>query len=443
MAGGAAHGKREGAGHLEGDYDNVDLQGSPISYGDLVVGAYDGEKVDWKIVDGVPAEPEVDGKAFDLTGFRGGQTAPGEDVGIWTSIGIDPTSKQPVVAYYDRTNKALKFASFDGKAWDVQTVDDHATNDLGQYASLAFDGSVATIAYLAIESASEGMITSKIKIARKSGESFSFEDAIVNAATPCRQAFCGDGTLCLANEGVCAKAASSCGECTDQECTTLVGQDACSDVLKDKIDAYPLATGLYVTLANLPGGGLGLAYYDRVAGTVNVAANQNGTWTPVVVDGGMQPDMSVSDTGVGLSLFIDGAGDWHLTYVDGYAEALKYARVQGGAVMEREVIDDGLSLGGTPNPDGLRVVGDDSNVRVSPQGEVHVTYQDATTGKLRYAVGTAKQGGGHDWSTREITADGFAGFFSTQVELDGALRFVHFWRKARETTHGGVHVSAP
>jgi hypothetical protein len=171
-----------------------------------------------------------------------------------------------------------------------------------------------------------------------------------------------------------------------------------------------------------------------------VAADEGGTWTPVVVDGGLQPDgVTWSDVGIGLSLYIDSNG-WHVTYIDGYNETLKYARVVGGVVQEVEVIDDGLNLNGMQSPDGLHVIGDDSFVTVTPSGEVHVTYQDATAGKLRYAVGTPKQGG-HDWSVREANTESFGGFFSSQVNVDGSLRLVSWWRRSKERTEGNVSVT--
>ena len=71
------------------------------SYGDLAVGKWDGDKVDWEAIDGVPETPEVDGEKFDTAGFRGGQFEPGEDVGLWTSIAIDDDNN-PAVAYFDR-----------------------------------------------------------------------------------------------------------------------------------------------------------------------------------------------------------------------------------------------------------------------------------------------------------------------------------------------------
>ncbi len=425
------------AGYLEGDYDNVDLSGQPIQYGDLVVGKYDGTQINWEIVDGVPTDPPADTTAFDRDGFRGGQTAPGDDVGLWTSIGVVDGS--PVIAYYDRTNKALKYAYKSGSEWQTTTVDDGPSSDVGRYASLVVDGGTPTIAYLAIEPSSSGPITSKIKIARGNGADFSKEDAIVNAATPCSAGFC-EGSVCVADTGLCTPETTGC-DCASgsgEECVSVDGTPTCVAVLAGKAAGYPMATGLYIALAQVPSGGLGLAYYDRTTGAVFVAAQQGGSWAPVQVDGGQQPDGTFSDVGIGLSLFIDSNG-WHLTYVDGYNETLRYARVVGGVVQELGVIDDGLTFGGMQHADGLHVIGDDSFVSVTPSGEVHVTYQDATAGKLRYAVGTPSSGG-HDWSVYEAETTSFGGFFSSQVTVDGALQLVSWWRRSKERTEGNVSV---
>jgi hypothetical protein len=118
---------------------------------------------------------------------------------------------------------------------------------------------------------------------------------------------------------------------------------------------------------------------------------------------------------------------------------LRYARVVGGVVQELGVIDDGLTFGGMQHADGLHVIGDDSFVSVTPSGEVHVTYQDATAGKLRYAVGTPSSGG-HDWSVYEAETTSFGGFFSSQVTVDGALQLVSWWRRSKERTEGNVSV---
>ena len=103
-------------------------------YGDLVTGAWDpaATSVDWEIVDGAPTMP-VSG---DPNGWRGGVSAPGDDVGLWTSVA--EAGETIHVAYHDRTNGALKLASGGPGAWNVQVVDD--TGFAGRYASLLTDG---------------------------------------------------------------------------------------------------------------------------------------------------------------------------------------------------------------------------------------------------------------------------------------------------------------
>ncbi len=410
------------SGYLEANYDSAFT-----AYGDLVVGKLDGDKVAWEIVDGVPLDPKPDGAVANLKGFRGGQTVAGDDVGIWSSVALDPVSGLPRVAYYDRTNKALKLASFNGTAWEIAVVQDDAVADIGKYAKLGYDGNTPVIAYMALEaSEGPGFTRSSLRLARGTQTGFTFEDVAVNESTPCRNGFCGGGTQCVADLGVCANTGSSCGECADGEsCVAVEGVDSCQVLLTStKLDPYPVATGLYVSLAEIPGGGVGIAYYDRVVGTVNVAAKGGDGWESIVVDGGPQPDGTYSDVGVGTSLFIGADGVWHLAYVDGYNESLKHATVADGVVEGTELVDDGLSVNGVPNEDGQHVIGDDANVFVNAQGGVQITYQDATSGTLRAA--TRSDTG---WSVKILQSDVFGGFFSRQVDVNGSLNVVHWGRQ--------------
>jgi len=409
------------SGYLEANYDQAFT-----AYGDLVVGKLDGDRVAWEIIDGVPSTPAPDGEVANLKGFRGGQTEPGDDVGIWSSLAIQ-SNGQPAVAYYDRSNKALKYASFNGTAWEIAIVQDEPLADVGKYAKLAFDGDTAVIAYQTLEpSEGAGFISSKVRLARQTGNGFTFEDIAVSEDTPCRSGFCGGGTQCVADVGLCANTGTTCGTCaTGEDCVTVDGADSCQVLLTNaKIEPYPVATGLYIALAEIPGGGIGVAYYDRVVGTLNIAAKGADAWESVVVDGGPQTDGTVSDVGVGASLFISDDGTWHLAYVDGYNESLKYATVVDGTVEGIQLVDDGLSVNGVPNADGQHVIGDDANVFVTAQGDVQITYQDATTGTLRSAVGSAT-----GWSVKILQSDVFGGFFSRQILVGGSLKIAHWGRQ--------------
>src|SRR5206468_1060065 len=100
-------------------------------------------------------------------------------------------------------------------------------------------------------------------------------------------------------------------------------------------------------------------------------------------DGGISA-VDTGDVGVGASLFIAANGDWHVSYVNGFTEALQYVFVPGGnkPPLAPEIIDDGRAVGGMPYGDGKHVIGDDSSINVDASGAVSVFYQDATAGTL-------------------------------------------------------------
>lgn len=435
------------SGYLEAAYE----QAFP-NYGDLVVGKVNSDnKVDWEIVDGVPSDPPPDPKATNVEGFRGGQTAPGDDVGIWTSLAINPASGLPAVSYYDRTNKALKFAERKGDSWTVTTVRDEPEGDVGKYSKLVYDGNTPVIAFMYIEPSGGGMLASGVKLARGGASGFTIEEVTRNEATPCRDGLCTGGTLCVADSGVCASPGSGCDSCGDgEECVTTDAGPGCAAVLKTpKIEAYPQAAGLYISVAKLPTGGIGIAYYDRVAGTLNVAGKEADGWTSHVVDGGLLANGTTSDVGLGASLFIDDGGVWHLSYVDGYNEALKYARVVEGAVEFTEQIDQGYGVNDVPHPDGQHIVGDDSFIHVTPSGSIQISYQDASNGTLRVATGTPNATGGNDWSVKVVESETFSGYFSRQIEVGGALKLLHWGRQiitaedGLKKTVGDVSIASP
>lgn len=439
------------AGYNEADWD------MEIVYGDLVVGTWDAAsgKVAWQTVDGLPEGEDL--ADYYPGGFRGGVSQSGDDVGLWTSLAIDGNGL-PQVAYYDVTNKALKLAAFDGTAWNVSFVEQKQGSDLGRYAKLVFlpNGNPA-IAYLALEPGNDGYATSKVRVAigknaAPSGPSdWSFEDAAVHTTTPCRAALCRQGTACDAETGRCLETDKCDPKCSSGE-ACLKGPDgeeaSCRDIFGNgKLDSYPEAHGLYVSLALTPKGELGLVYYDRIRGNLMQARRAGGSWETAILDGqsGTAPnEVDTGDVGIGASLFIDPKGDWHVSYADGNSEGLKYLLVKEGTTPQApEVVDDGRGVSGTTFNDGQHIVGDDSHIIVTASGQIQISYQDATSGTLRWATGTPQSGGGHAWELRVIEQDGFAGAFSRQVVTSDGTRIANFWRKGGETVVGDVNLASP
>ena len=373
-------------------------------------------------------------------------------MGTWTSIAVD-SAGNPAVAYYDRTHRALKFAQLDGSAWSIATVDSKPKADIGRYAKLLSTSSGFVIAYQAIESGGDnGALLAKVKVATSTSAKpgamgWTMEDAVVDKTTPCRADYCPDGTACIAStkrcaatlpEAMCMPACASGDRCIDN-----AGAPSCATSLDaNKLDSYPDASGAYISIAKDPKGTIGIAYYDRPKGNLMIASKSTGAWAPKVIDGADAMNNDTGDKGIGASLFIDSSGDWHISYVDGLTEALRYITVKGGTTVNpSEVIDDGLGIGTTPFGDGQHLVGDDSHIVVTASGEVRVSYQDATAGKLHYATG-APSGSGHTWTVKEIKQEHFAGAFSHIVEHEGKLKLVNWWRQGGAVA-GDVAVVVP
>ncbi len=433
------------AGYLEANWNpaNPTDGDTNFPYGDLVVGTLDANgEPQWKVVDGTDPNETADPQKYDPTGFRDGKINPGDDVGLWTSIALDGDGN-PGVAYYDVTHHALKYAhaGSDG-TWTITTVKAGATGtDYGAYAKLAFVNGAPTIAFHFVEPSDMGLL-SGVRLATgadTAGSSWSFEDVVSDNSTPCKANLCAGGKTCLTT-GACAAASNMCmGDCgSGKACVDDgMGGGTCAKTADSGTPVtYPNEVGLYVAMVPDPSG-MHIAYYDRPKGNVVLATKTNNGWQSIIVDGntGMT---KTADKGIGLSLAMDGGGVLHLSYVDGLTEALDYAMVKGGVVQPSELVDDGMGAG-----EGHHVVGDDSNVYVAPSGEVRISYMDATTGKLWLAIGTPN-GMAHTWKPQALAQDGFAGWFSRQLQLpNGGYRILNWWRVGNPAPIGNVRLVAP
>ena len=441
------------AGYNEADYDGSG------SYGDLVVGKYDSAKsqVAWTTVDGTDPAEMPDPTLVDMSGWRGGKQKPGDDVGQWTSIQL--IADKPAVAYFDVTHGALKFASFDGSKWASHQVDQKMKGIIGKYAKMVVIGGKPVVAYLSLEPAMDGGVTSKVRVARASkavptaAGDWMFED-VFSGPAPCRASFCATGAKCNALTGKCETPLTTCSpKCSgSDECFKGAMGAACSASNGvAKVDSYADATGLYISAGVTSKGDIGIVYYDRLRGNLWKAEKTGTSFKNELVDGmipgtaGMEPD--TGDTGIGTSLFIDKAGDWHISYVDGLKETVKYLKLTGGAAPTSfppaaKIVDDGKPAAGAMTAgDGNHVVGDDSNLFVDAMGTVHISYMDATAGHLRVATLAS---GGTAFTVKEVKLDAkFAGYFSQQFSLAGKLTVAHWWRVGGKATSGDVAFSTP
>ncbi len=421
-------------------------------FGDLAVGRVaDDGSVAWTAVDGLPAvDPSLppgslggppDPAFVDVNSYRGGLTDPGDDVGLWTSIQLGADGL-PQVAYYDATNRALKFAQRDDQgAWTSHTVQVNARADIGRYAKLVLREGRPVIAFLAIEPGTGGRAQGIVRVASaqsalpRQGSDWVFADAAAGPA-PCRKFICADGEECRAEDGVCATPLTTCDpNCGSKtKCYDLGSGPRCEDILDQRhVDTYPEASGLYIDLA-VTGNGLGLIYYDRLRGDLYGVREEGGVWqTPVLFDGQGPGPSDSGDTGIGASLFIDSSGDWHVSYSDGITETVRYLKVTGGVTPGApQVVDDGST------PDGRVVVGDDSSVWVNSNGTVFVSYQDATNGLLKLATHD-----GTGWQVRTLNVDGWVNGATQVLDVQGAPRVMAHWRKAAPHAHGSVAFIAP
>jgi MYXO-CTERM domain-containing protein len=406
------------------------------NFGDLVVGTLDtptnpgqaANAVDWEIIEGAPDSPITN----DPSGWRGGVSAPGDDVGMYTSI--ESSGGTFYVAYYDRTAGALKVAIGAPGAWTTHVVDD--AGDSGRHASLALDGAgKPVIAYLRIERGDAGTVKGSVRVATAaSATPTSAADwalAVVTEKTvACRPSFCAEGETCL-EDGNCVTETEDCEDCGGDE---VCANGTCELALGEKfVDDWAPTVGLYASLVRTSSG-FALVYYDRTDGSLYGARFEGNAWSaPFLIDGYALGTPNSSDSGVGASLAVDAEDTWHVVYVDGTNEALKYARVVGTDAAV-STIDEGTDNGLETYADGRHVVGDDASIAVLSDGTLQVIYQDATSLTTLRATNT-----GEGWSRSVLDETDHGGYWPAQLPgADATSTVVFWWRGAGADRAFGV-----
>lgn len=439
-------------------------------YGDLVVGLVSNGNVSWSIVDGVPAgaNPVEESGIFpSTTGWRGGITAPGDNVGEFNAIAFSGSTV--AVSYYDRTNGDLKYASSTdgGTTWSIHTV--YSDGDAGRYTSLAFmvDGRPA-ISFLSITPSEDpaqpprSMVRVAVAASATPGAAADWTTFPIIAdpgtAVACRANMCGEGLLCRADNGACGLESSDedvdcsfvdrdgatqpgCGsgtKCvsgsngTTFSCVATIGTTYVEDVLE--------VDGLYTSL-RATNTGLALVWHNRVRRTLLGSAFDAtaGTWrAPFRIDG--FDAVGSGDAGYNADLFIDAAGNWHVAYVDGAFEELRHAQIDATTLVNvnptivRSVIDDG-----TRPPRERSIVGSDADIAVLSTGAIRVVYQDSTQSEALLAT---RDAGSTTWTLQggnlgdPMDAEDSTGYWTTQTLVGDTSHIATWWFNATEIVNG-------
>jgi hypothetical protein len=337
------------------------------TYQDLMIGSLEppGRVANWTFVDGVPDT------APSLVGghVRGGVTEAGDKVGQFTSIAKTPQGN-PVIAYYDETHGALKFASFGAIRWHAHIVDqgssgpEVAGDQIGRWTSMSID--------------SMG----------RPGISYS---ALVYSGTSSGG---GEGQLRFAQANTPDPQSAADWTITIVDSRPLPTKDP-----KDKsVDLLPNSISVMTATARRADDSPAIAYYDRARGNLRYAELSGGHWTTAILDGEAN-GMDTADVGQFPSLIFDSTDVGYISYVDASHDNLLFVDT---ASRVPAVVDDGyrpmdeMTSDGLPSP-VFHLVGDSSSVQVA-QGQVVIAYQDSTAVELRLAT---RDLAGH-WTTQKV-----------------------------------------
>ncbi|MGZ3407680.1 MAG: hypothetical protein ACXVAN_14620, partial [Polyangia bacterium] len=348
------------------------------NYGDLMIGHITppGVVQGWDFVDGVPdVAPDIANSHN-----RGGVSDKGDDVGRYTSIATSATS-EPIIAYYDKTHGALKFASFGAIRWHTHTVDvgigAPATggDDIGRWTSMTMgpDGKPA-IAYSAwVAKGTSGMPESQLRWAQ---------------ATTTTPTSSSDWMVTVVDSRLASSDGAPGTDMGIGPDMAMPPPDMAGTTPGDVL--LPEGIALMASAARKPDGSPGIAYYDRTRGNLRFVewnASTNAWNKPQVLDGEDAMGNDTDDVGLYASLTYDDTGTSHISYEDASKDKLLYFNTK---TKMQELVDDGYHPTDEQTQDGIdspvwHVVGDSSSIQTHA-GTVVIAYQDSTVLMLRLAI---------------------------------------------------------
>jgi hypothetical protein len=397
------------------------------TFGDLVYAKITDptKPVAWLVEDGIDPSSSVDMKG----GFRHGISEPGPDVGLFTSIALT-SGGTPLIAYFDDTNGALKFAR-GPHPFTILTVDSGTTTaPVGLYAAMSLDKNGApTIAYVATGIANGAGFKSELRVAVAANDHpgagdwtiSAVDSAPISCAGRCSSSSAcimpamiggmpnGDPSTstCIAVDAApCPTTCATTEACIMAKCTAFVPAQKAQDLVE--------GIGLFVQAKRDSQGNLVLVYYDREQGDLKMAVGAGGSFATSFLDG----QKTTTDVGQFCTAALGADDSVHVAYVDAIHDQLLYQHVVGGTpAASPDLVDDGVRMGDV----GRHSVGGGANLILDGSGSPRVVYQDQQASDLELATN------GGAWAHTDLHTGGAGfGFYPHQVIAGGKLYLTEF-----------------
>ena len=346
-------------------------------------------------------------------------------VGQYSSVALDAAGN-PAISYYDQTYGDLKYAVWDGSAWNISTVDCskaesknrwffwdrghdrtkddeyikcyHGTDKVGKYSSLAFDSSgKPRISYF-------DETKGDLKYAAWDGSSW-----VVTTVDSCKQV--GEySSLALDSSGnpKISYFDKSKGD------LKYASWDGSRWVIRTVDNSKNV--GEYSSLALDSSGNPRISYYDQKNADLKYASWDGSRWVITTVDGSKDKvgkgkynwdgdhgriDDRSKKVGKYSSIVLDSSGKPRISYYDQTNKDLKYASWNGTLWIITTV-------------DNLKNVGEYSSLKLDANGDPRISYYDETHKDLKFAAWNSSNS---RWVTETVDSSGKVGSF-TSLALD-------------------------
>ncbi len=336
--------------------------------------------------------------AWDIRTVDGGGNGGADVVGQYTSLALN-SAGYGCISYYDATNGDLRYVQWDGASWQGlgaggRTVD--ATNNVGQYTSLALDAAGAPhVSYYAVTGGN-------LKYAAWSGAAW----AAVTVDTGGSKDVGSYSSLALDADG--RPHISYVEEhSTSQHYVDYASYSGSSWTDGTRVDPVHNYVAGYTSLALDAGGDPRVAYHIADSGDLVYTAYDGG-WpaSPTTV-------ASAGDVGQYASLVLDASGYAHVSYYDATNGDLNYVYYDGSGWRD---------LGGSPAVDSTDDVGLYTSLALDANGYLSISYYDQTNNDLKYACWD-----GAAWHTTSVDTAGDVGLFtSLALDADGVPHISYY-----------------